>query len=78
MATPEALLVGLARPTRRRSPSTITFASSIYTIAVLKESPVQKLQDLKAKTVGVLSLSSGAVPVSKAMFRAIGFDPEKD
>lgn len=77
MATPEALLV--ARQTDAKAIAVYNHVrESIYTIAVLKESPVQKLQDLKAKTVGVLSLSSGAVPVSKAMFRAIGFDPEKD
>jgi NitT/TauT family transport system substrate-binding protein len=50
----------------------------IYTITVVAGSPVQKLEDLKGKTVGVLSLSSGAVPVAKAMFRSVGFDPEKD
>src|SRR3954469_11669933 len=50
----------------------------IYTIAVVAGSPVQKLEDLKGKTVGVLSLSSGAVPVAKAMLRSAGLDPEKE
>jgi NitT/TauT family transport system substrate-binding protein len=77
MATPEALLV--ARQTEAKAIAVYNHVrESIYTIAVLKDSPVQKLHDLKGKTVGVLSLSSGAVPVSKAMLRAIGFDPEKE
>jgi NitT/TauT family transport system substrate-binding protein len=77
MATPEALLV--ARQTDAKAVAVYNHVrEAIYTIAVLKDSPIQKLHDLKGKTIGVLSLSSGAVPVSKAMLRAIGFDPEKD
>ncbi len=53
-------------------------AESIYTIAVLKDSPIKKLEDLKGKTIGVVSLSSGATAVAKAMLRGVGFDPEKD
>src|SRR5829696_8956318 len=77
MATPEALLV--ARQTDAKVIAVYNHVrEAIYTIAVLKDSPVQKLQDLKGKTIGVLSLSSGAVPVAKAMLRGVGFDPEKD
>ena len=77
MASPEGFLVArqdgakaLAVYSHTREP--------IYTIAVVAGSPIQKLEDLKGKTIGVLSLSSGAVPVAKAMLRAVGFDPEKD
>jgi NitT/TauT family transport system substrate-binding protein len=77
MASPEGFLVArqdgakaLAVYSHTREP--------IYTIAVVAGSPVQKLEDLKGKTVGVLSLSSGAVPVAKAMLRSVGFDPEKE
>jgi NitT/TauT family transport system substrate-binding protein len=77
MASPEALLVGrqeganiLAIYNHVREP--------IYTIAVVKDSPVQKIEDLKNKTIGVLSLSSGATAVAKAMLRGVGYDPEKD
>ncbi|MFG1420730.1 ABC transporter substrate-binding protein [Roseixanthobacter liquoris] len=77
MASPEALLFGrqdgakiIAVYNHVREP--------IYTIAVLKDSGITQLKDLKDKTIGVVSLSSGAVPVAKAMLRSIGFDPEKD
>jgi NitT/TauT family transport system substrate-binding protein len=44
----------------------------------VKDSPVRKIEDLKNKTIGVLSLSSGATAVAKAMLRGVGYDPEKD
>lgn len=77
MGSPEALLVG------KQSGAKIIgvynhVREPIYTIAVTDDSPVKQLSDLKGKTIGVLSLSSGAVPVAKAMLRTIGFDPEKD
>jgi NitT/TauT family transport system substrate-binding protein len=77
MASPEALLVG------RQEGANIKgiynhVREPIYTIAVVKDSPIQRLQDLKNKTIGVLSLSSGATAVAKAMLRGVGYDPEKD
>ncbi len=77
MATPEALIIGKEKGAKIvgvynhvREP--------IYTIAVQKESPIGGIKDLKGKAIGVLSLSSGAVPVAKAMLQSSGFDPEKD
>jgi NitT/TauT family transport system substrate-binding protein len=77
MATPEALIIGkqegakiVAVYNHVREP--------IYTIAVEKGSPIGGIKDLKGKAIGVLSLSSGAVPVAKAMLKTSGFDPEKD
>lgn len=77
MASPEALLFA------KQDGANITAVynhvrGSIYTIAALKSGPVTKLEDLRGKTIGAVSLSSGAVPVAKAMLRSIGFDPEKD
>jgi NitT/TauT family transport system substrate-binding protein len=65
MASPEALLVG------RQEGANIKgiynhVREPIYTIAVVKDSPVRKIEDLKNKTTGVLSLSSGATAVAKA------------
>lgn len=51
---------------------------AIYTIAVVDDSPVQDLSDLRGKTVGVLSLSSGAYPVARAMLASVGLDPDND
>lgn len=50
----------------------------IYTIAVPTGSSITKLDQLKGKRIGVLSLSSGAVPFAKAMLGGAGLDPERD
>lgn len=50
----------------------------IYTIAVTSDSDIEELPDLKGKTIGVLSLSSGAVPFAKAMLNGAGVDPEQE
>ena len=76
MATVEPLIIGkqkggkvVAIYNHSRAP--------IYTIAVEADSPIKQLEDLKGKRIGVLSLSSGAVPFSKAMLSSVGLDPEK-
>jgi NitT/TauT family transport system substrate-binding protein len=50
----------------------------IYTIAVTDKSAISDVRQLKGKSVGVLSLGSGAVPFAKAMFKSVGIDPDKD
>jgi NitT/TauT family transport system substrate-binding protein len=77
MATPEALLVARQEGAKIKSVYNHT-REPIYTIAVVKDSPIKKLEDLKGKTIGVTSLSSGATAVAKAMMRGVGYDPEKD
>ncbi len=77
MATPEALLVARQEGAKIKAVYNHT-REPIYTIAVLKDSPIKKLEDLKGKTIGVVSLSSGATAVAKAMLRGVGYDPEKD
>ena len=42
------------------------------------DSPLQKVADLKGKTIGVPSLASGSVPFAKALVASAGIDPEKD
>lgn len=44
-----------------------------YGIATLADSSINKLEDLKGKTVGAASLASGAVPVFKGMMSDLGF-----
>jgi NitT/TauT family transport system substrate-binding protein len=77
MATPEALLVARQEGAKIKAVYNHT-REPIYTIAVVKDSPIKKLEDLKGKTIGVVSLSSGATAVAKAMLRGVGYDPEKD
>jgi NitT/TauT family transport system substrate-binding protein len=77
MASPEGLLV--AKQEGADIKAIYNHArEAIYTIAVVKDSPVQKIADLKGKTIGVVGLASGATAVAKAMLRGVGLDPEKD
>ena len=66
MATPEGFIIArqegaplIAVYNHAREP--------IYTLAVAADSPIKTLADFKGKTIGVLSLASGALPVDKAM-----------
>jgi len=54
------------------------YQGNIYGIAVPQDSPVQKIADLKGKTIGVSSMGSAGVPVAKALVAAAGLDPDKD
>ena len=51
---------------------------TIYRLVVPGDSPLQKVADLKGKTIGVPSLASGSVPFAKALVASVGIDPEKD
>jgi NitT/TauT family transport system substrate-binding protein len=53
------------------------YQGNIFRIAVPAESPIQKLSDLKGKTIGVISMGSGVLFV-KAAVASAGLDPEKD
>ncbi|MGH7397858.1 MAG: ABC transporter substrate-binding protein [Candidatus Rokuibacteriota bacterium] len=77
MGTVEPLVIGRQKGAKIISVYNHT-REGIYTIAVPADSPITSLKQLKGKSIGVLSLGSGAVPFAKAMFRAEGFDPEKD
>jgi len=54
------------------------YQGNIYGIAVPAESPVQKIADLKGKTIGVISMGSAGVPVAKALVATAGLNPESD
>jgi NitT/TauT family transport system substrate-binding protein len=54
------------------------YQGNIYGIAVPADSPIQKITDLKGKTVGVISMGSGGVPAAKALIATAGMNPEKD
>lgn len=49
---------------------------SSYKIIVLPDSSIQKIEDLKGKTIGVPSLASGAVPFARGLVRSKGIDPK--
>ncbi len=50
----------------------------IYSISVPSDSPISSIKELKGKKIGVTSLASAAVPVSKALVKDVGLDPETD
>jgi len=54
------------------------YQGNIYGIAVPHDSPVQKISDLKGKTIGVISMGSGGVPVAKALVATSGMNPDRD
>jgi NitT/TauT family transport system substrate-binding protein len=54
------------------------YQGNIYGIAVPADSPVQRISDLKGKTIGVISMGSGGVPVAKALVATAGLDPQRD
>jgi NitT/TauT family transport system substrate-binding protein len=51
------------------------YQGNIYGPAVLADSPIKTLEDLKGKRIGVQSMSSGGVPVARAIAASIGLDP---
>jgi NitT/TauT family transport system substrate-binding protein len=47
-------------------------------VAVKKGGPIKTAADLKGKNIGIVSLSSGGVPLVKSYVKTNGLDPEKD
>ena len=49
-----------------------------YAIAVPADSPIQKLADLKGKTIGVTNMASAGVIIARALAAASGLNPDSD
>ncbi len=47
-------------------------------LAVKKDGPIKTAADLKGKNIGIVSLSSGGVPLVKSFVKSNGLDPESD
>ncbi|MBD9375425.1 ABC transporter substrate-binding protein [Rhizobium sp. ARZ01] len=47
-------------------------------IAVKKDGPIRTVHDLKGKSVGIVSLSSGGIPLYKSFLADNGLDPDND
>src|SRR5882724_3780086 len=54
------------------------YQGNIYGIAVPADSPIQKITDLKGKSIGVTNMGTGGVPVAKALIAIAGMNPDKD
>ncbi len=51
---------------------------TIFRVVVPQASSLQTVADLRGKTIGVSALTSGAVPVARALLASGGVDPDKD
>lgn len=49
-----------------------------WSLSVLDDGPIRKVQDLKGKTIGVFSLATGGIAFMKSYLRQNGMDPDKD
>lgn len=74
---PEEIVIGREKGVRIKG-FYVQARETIYRIVVPTDSPLQKVADLKGKTIGVPSLASGSVPFAKALVAAAGIDPEKE
>src|SRR5271156_1532366 len=54
------------------------YYSNIWSVAVLPDSPIKTLADLKGKRLGVQSMGSAGTTFGRAFAQAAGLDPEKD
>ncbi len=51
---------------------------TIFRVVVPRDSPIQAPADLRGKTIGVSALTSGAVPVARAVVSSGGLNPDRD
>ena len=49
-----------------------------WSLSVLEDGPIRKVQDLKGQTIGVFSLATGGIAFMKSYLRQNGMDPDKD
>jgi NitT/TauT family transport system substrate-binding protein len=49
-----------------------------WSLSVIDDGPIKKVQDLKGKTIGVFSLATGGIAFMKSYLRQNGMDPDKD
>jgi NitT/TauT family transport system substrate-binding protein len=54
------------------------YYANIWSVAVLPESPIKSLADLKDKKLGVQSMGSAGTTFAKAFVKEAGLDPTKD
>jgi NitT/TauT family transport system substrate-binding protein len=50
------------------------YHKTIYYIAIPKKSPLKSVKDLAGKKIGIVSLSSSAIPIAKAILDSAGVD----
>jgi NitT/TauT family transport system substrate-binding protein len=74
---PEEIVIGREKGVKIKG-FYVQARETIYRIVVPQDSPLQKVADLRGKTIGVPALASGSVPFARALVASVGIDPEKD
>src|SRR5207249_959865 len=73
----EPLAIGRSQGIRAKIFYT-AYQGNIYGIAVPADSPIQRMADLKGKSIGVISMASGGVIVARQLARDAGLNPDTD
>jgi len=74
---PEVLMMARAKGAKVKALYTYS-RSTIYRAVALKSSGLTKTEDLRGKTMGVIAMSTGAVPYGRQMLQSAKIDPDKD
>jgi NitT/TauT family transport system substrate-binding protein len=74
---PEVLMMARAKGARVKAIYTYS-RSTIYRAVALKSSGLTKTEDLRGKTLGVIAMSTGAVPYGRQMLQAANINPDTD
>jgi NitT/TauT family transport system substrate-binding protein len=74
---PEEIIIGREKNVKIKG-YYVQARETIYRVVVPADSALQKVADLRGKTIGVPALASGSVPFAKALVASVGIDPEKD
>lgn len=77
LATVEPLAVARAQGVKAKIYYT-AYQRNIFGIAVPADSPIQKITDLKGKTIGLMVMGGPGLWVAKALIATAGMDPERD
>jgi NitT/TauT family transport system substrate-binding protein len=74
---PEVLMMARAKGAKVKAIYTYS-RSTIYRAVALKSAGLTKTEDLRGKTMGVIAMSTGAVPYGRQMLQTAKIDPDKN
>lgn len=74
---PEVLMMARAKGARIKAIYTYS-RSTIYRAVALQSAGIGRTEDLRGKVLGVIAMSTGAVPYGRQMLQSAHIDPDKD
>jgi NitT/TauT family transport system substrate-binding protein len=77
-ASPGEALVGIQSGQLKIQYYYDLYYANIWSVAVVPDSPIKSLADLKGKKLGVQSMGSAGITFAKAFAKEAGLDPQKD